>query len=159
MVAWTVKNGNDHLYLRKGNRRRRCRCQNTIKGSNGGYQVAGRLAVRNNENQTFVTERDPMVSDFHGSRQIIWKNQKYNINNLLELKGSSTKLTVLQRFGPFTVKFGKNQLKPSESLVPIFLFVSKRQVHGAFDVVAGIVSSIIEDQAESWTCSSSGVAG
>ena len=26
-----------------------------IKGSNGGYQVAGRLAVRNNENQTFVT--------------------------------------------------------------------------------------------------------
>ena len=45
MVAWTVKNANDRL--RKGNRRRRCRCQNTIKGSNGGYQVAGRLAVRN----------------------------------------------------------------------------------------------------------------
>ena len=38
---------------------------------NGGYQVAGRLAVRNNENQTFVTETDPKISDFHGSRQII----------------------------------------------------------------------------------------
>ena len=42
-----------------------------IKGSNGGYQVAGRLAVPNNENQTFVRETDPTVSDFHGSRQII----------------------------------------------------------------------------------------
>ena len=42
-----------------------------IKGSNGGYQVAGRLAVRNTENQTFVTETDPTVSDFHVSRQIM----------------------------------------------------------------------------------------
>ena len=42
-----------------------------IKSSNGGYQVAGRLAVRNTENQTFVTEIDPTVSDFHGSRQIM----------------------------------------------------------------------------------------
>ena len=42
-----------------------------IKGSNGGYQVAGRLAVRNTEKQTFVTETDPTVSDSHGSRQII----------------------------------------------------------------------------------------
>ena len=77
------------------------------------------------------------------------RTSEKNINNLLELKGSSTKLTILQRFCPFTVKFGKNQLKPPESLVAIFLFVSKRQVHDAFDVVAGIVSSSIEDQAES----------
>ena len=42
-----------------------------IKSSNRGYQVAGRLAVRNTENQTFVTETDPTVADFHGSRQIM----------------------------------------------------------------------------------------
>ena len=42
-----------------------------IKGCNGGYQLAGRLAVRNNENQTFVTETDPTVSDFHRWRQNI----------------------------------------------------------------------------------------
>ena len=69
MVALTVKNGNDRL--RKGNRNRRLGVRICIKCCNRGYQVAGRLAVRNNENQTFVTETDPTVSDFDRSRRNI----------------------------------------------------------------------------------------
>ena len=38
-----------------------------IKSSNGGYQVAGRLAVRNNDREPDFreTETNPTVSDFH----------------------------------------------------------------------------------------------
>ena len=65
------------------------------------------------ENQTFVRQkqiqRSPISIDVG---ELYKKNQKYNINNLLELKGSSsTKLTILQRFCPFNVKFGTKPVK------------------------------------------------